>query len=65
LARAAKLLPLSALGFTQFIGPTLQFILGLFVFKENFPGYYFTAFVFIWTAVILYIISLKLAAAYG
>jgi chloramphenicol-sensitive protein RarD len=64
-ARAAKLLPLSALGFTQFIGPTLQFILGLFVFRENFPVHYFVAFVFIWIAVILYIISLRLAAVSG
>ena len=58
-ARGAKLLPLSALGFTQFIGPTLQFMLGLFVFGETFPPRYFAAFTLIWTAVILYIISLK------
>jgi len=61
-ARSAKLLPLSALGFTQFINPTLQFALGLFVFKEAFPAHNFVAFIFIWTAVIVYIVSLKLAA---
>jgi chloramphenicol-sensitive protein RarD len=60
-AQGAKLLPLSALGFTQFISPTLQFILGLFVFREAFPPHYFAAFAFIWTAVILYIVSLGLA----
>jgi chloramphenicol-sensitive protein RarD len=61
-AQGAKLLPLSTLGFTQFISPTLQFVLGLFVFKENFPTHHFVAFIFIWTAVIFYIVSLKLAA---
>jgi len=58
-AHGAKLLPLSTLGFTQFINPTLQFALGLFVFKENFPAHNFVAFIFIWTAVIVYIVSLK------
>ena len=58
-AQGAKLLPLSALGFTQFISPTLQFTVGLFVFHEAFPPRYFAAFGFIWTAVILYVISLS------
>jgi chloramphenicol-sensitive protein RarD len=57
-AHGAKMLPLSTLGFTQFINPTLQFALGLFVFKENFPIYNFVAFIFIWTAVVFYIVSL-------
>jgi chloramphenicol-sensitive protein RarD len=58
-AQGAKLLPLSTLGFIQFINPTLQFMFGLFVFKENFPAHNFVAFIFIWTAVIVYIMSLK------
>jgi len=58
-ALGAKLLPLSTLGFMQFISPTLQFALGLFVFGENFPPHHFAAFGIIWIAVILYIISLK------
>jgi len=58
-AHGAKMLPLSTLGFTQFISPTLQFALGLFVFKENFPAHNFVAFIFIWTAVIFYIVSLR------
>ena len=58
-AHGTKLLPLSALGFTQFINPTMQFVLGLFVFGETFPPRYFVTFGFIWTAVILYIVSLK------
>ena len=58
-AKGAKLLPLSALGFTQFISPTLQFLLGLLVFGEAFPPHHFAAFGLIWTAAILYILSLK------
>jgi len=57
--RGAKLLPLSTIGFTQFIGPTLQFLIGLFVFGEAFPLYYFAAFVLIWIAVVLYVVSLR------
>jgi chloramphenicol-sensitive protein RarD len=62
-AHGAKLLPLSALGFTPFISPTLNFVVGLFVFREAFPLHNFVAFGFIWTAVIIYIISLRLESA--
>ena len=62
-AQGAKLLPLSALGFAQFINPTMQFLLGLFIFGEAFSFRYFVTFAFIWTAVILYIISLRLDRA--
>jgi len=58
-AKGAKLLPLSTLGFIQFIAPTLTFLVGVFVFRESFPLHDFIVFGFIWTAVILYIISLK------
>ena len=58
-AQGAKQLPLSTLGFLQFISPTIQFVLGLFVFGETFPPHHFAAFALIWAAVIIYIISLK------
>ena len=57
--RGAKLLPLSTLGFIQFIAPTLTFLTGVFVFHESFPLHNFIVFGFIWTAVVLYIVSLK------
>jgi len=57
--RSAKLLPLSTIGFIQFIGPTLQFLIGLFVFGEDFPPYYFAAFALIWVSVVLYVASLR------
>ena len=61
-SQGAKLIPLSTIGFTQFLSPTLQFIIGLFIFGESFPLQYFIAFVFIWSAGILYIVSLRSAA---
>ena len=57
--KGAKILPLSTLGFVQFLSPTLSFITGYFIFHESFPIQNFIAFGFIWTAAILYIISLK------
>ncbi|MCL1994345.1 MAG: EamA family transporter RarD [Spirochaetes bacterium] len=56
--RAAKLLPLSTLGFIQFLSPTMAFLLGYFVFREAFPWYNFIAFGFIWAAVIVFVVSL-------
>ena len=57
--RAAKLLPLSTVGFCQFIAPTLQFSIGVFIYGEAFPLHNAIAFSFIWFAVVLYIISIK------
>ena len=58
-ARGTKILPLSTVGFLQFFSPTLQFLMGYFVFAEYFPLRYFIAFAFIWAAVIIYMISLR------
>jgi chloramphenicol-sensitive protein RarD len=57
-AKSAKLLPLSTLGFIQFVAPTLTFLTGVFIFRESFPPHNFIVFGFIWAAAILYIISL-------
>ena len=59
-SKSAKILPLSTIGFIQFLGPTIQFLLGLFLFKENFTPEKFIAFGCVWFAVILYIISLRI-----
>jgi chloramphenicol-sensitive protein RarD len=58
-ARGARLLPLSALGFIQFISPTLQFLAGVFVFGETVPPPHFIAFACVWAAALLYIASFK------
>ena len=59
-SQGAKMLPLSTLGFCQFITPTMAFITGLLIFGEYFPPRNFIAFGFIWAAVIVYIISLNM-----
>ena len=57
-AKGAKLLPLSALGFLQFINPTILFFLGVFAFGEEFSPKMLWAFGCIWIAVGLYCFSL-------
>lgn len=53
-ALAAKRLKLSTIGMMQYIGPTLQFLIALFVFKEAFSPVHAVAFGFIWTALVIF-----------
>lgn len=53
----ARRIPLSLTGFIQYVGPTLMFILGIFVFKEPFDVDQLITFVFIWLGIIVYSIS--------
>ncbi|WP_367121288.1 EamA family transporter RarD [Staphylococcus capitis] len=53
----AKRMPLSLTGFIQYVGPTIMFILGIFVFKEKFDVHQLITFIFIWIGIILYSIS--------
>lgn len=53
-ALAAKRLKLSTIGMMQYIGPTLQFLIALFVFKEAFSLTHAIAFGFIWTALVIF-----------
>ncbi|MBT2829345.1 EamA family transporter RarD [Staphylococcus coagulans] len=50
-------IPLSLMGFIQYIGPTIIFVLGILVFKEPFNVDQFITFCFIWTGIVIYIIS--------
>ncbi len=52
-AIAAKRLTLSTIGFMQFIGPTMQFLLGVY-FGEQLTPAYAACFVLIWIAALLY-----------
>lgn len=56
-AIAAKRLRLSTLGMMQYIGPTLQFLISVFVFKEVFGVTHGVAFALIWTALIVFTID--------
>ncbi|MGA1341472.1 MAG: EamA family transporter RarD [Hyphomonas sp.] len=53
-ALAAKRLKLSTVGMMQYIGPTLQFLIAIFVFKEAFTMSHAVAFGCIWTALVIF-----------
>lgn len=53
----AKRIPLSLTGFIQYVGPTLMFLIGIFLFKEPFDLDQLITFIFIWVGIIIYSIS--------
>ncbi|MFN4024347.1 MAG: EamA family transporter RarD [Hyphomonas sp.] len=53
-ALAAKRLRLSTIGMMQYIGPTIQFLIAVFVFREPFGSVHAVAFGFIWLALIVF-----------
>ena len=53
-AYGARKIPYSTLGFIQYIAPTFQFLLGVYLFKEDFSIEKLIGFAFIWLALILY-----------
>jgi chloramphenicol-sensitive protein RarD len=53
-AYGARLIPLSTVGLVQYIGPTLQFLIGVLVFHEPFPRERAIGFVLIWLALAIY-----------
>lgn len=56
-AAATRRLPLSAIGMFQYIAPTLQFLLAVFLFGEHFTQVHALAFGLIWTAVALFLLE--------
>jgi len=53
-AAAAQRVPLSMLGLLQYIAPTLQFLIGVFILKEPFSVSSLIGYAIIWLALILY-----------
>ena len=53
-AYGARLIPYSTIGIVQYIGPTLQFLIGVFVFHEAFTAERAVGFVMIWAALAIY-----------
>ncbi len=51
---SARKIPLSMMGFIQYITPTLQFLLGVFVYFEPFPIARLVGFCVIWLALLVY-----------
>ncbi len=58
-AQAAKCLPLSTLGFFQYLAPSIALLLGIFLFKEEFSKVDFISFGLIWMALGIYSFSRK------
>ena len=56
-AYGARLIPLSTVGLVQYIGPTLQLLIGVLVFHEPFSRNRAVGFVMIWTALAIYAVD--------
>ncbi|MDD2457978.1 MAG: EamA family transporter RarD [Eubacteriales bacterium] len=56
-AYSAKRIPLSTLGITQYIAPTMMFFFGIFVYHEPFSLINGISFAFIWLALAIYSLS--------
>jgi chloramphenicol-sensitive protein RarD len=60
-ASAAKQIPLTIVGLLQYIAPTLQFLIGVFVYKEEFKFTTFIGFSIVWLALIIFAVENYLA----
>jgi chloramphenicol-sensitive protein RarD len=59
---AARRLPLSTLGFLQYLGPSCQFVLAVFVYDEPVAHERLLAFVFIWIGLAVFSVDLVRAS---
>ncbi len=53
-ASAAKQIPLTMIGVLQYIAPTIQFLLGVFLYKEEFDRAHFIGFAIVWVALVIF-----------
>ncbi|MGC8856416.1 MAG: EamA family transporter RarD [Anaerolineae bacterium] len=53
-ASAARSIPLTMVGILQYIAPTLQFMLGVFVYKEPFDHAHLIGFSIVWLALVIF-----------
>ena len=53
-AAAVRLIPLSLIGILQYIAPTLQFLIGVLIFKEPFTSTLLIGFGLVWAALIVF-----------
>ena len=60
-ASSAKQIPLTIVGLLQYIAPTLQFLIGVFVYKEPFDLAHFIGFAIVWVALIIFAVESYLA----
>jgi chloramphenicol-sensitive protein RarD len=60
-ASAAKSIPLWVVGLLQYIAPTIQFLLGVFLYKEPFSQHQLIGFGIVWAALIVFVVENYLA----
>jgi chloramphenicol-sensitive protein RarD len=53
-ASAAKQIPLSMLGILQYLAPTIQFLIGVFVYREPFDQSRLVGFTIVWLALVIF-----------
>lgn len=53
-AAGARKITMTSLGILQYIAPTLQFLIGVFIYHESFPASRFRGFLIIWIALVIY-----------
>ena len=58
---SAQLIPLTAIGILQYLAPTMQFLIGVFVYNEPFTIERLIGFCIIWLALIVYTVESLLA----
>lgn len=56
-ANGVRRIPLSMVGFLQYLSPSLNLILGVLVFKEEFTTIHYISFGLIWFALLIYTLS--------
>ncbi len=56
-AKGAQKIPLSLLGFLQYISPTITLLLGIFVYQEHFSKIQLVSFMLIWLALTIFSLS--------
>ncbi|WP_017753966.1 EamA family transporter RarD [Calidifontibacillus oryziterrae] len=61
-AEGAKRITLSLIGFLQYISPTINLIIGVFILREHFSHTHLIAFSFIWVALAVYSVSRSIVA---
>jgi len=57
-ASAARRLPLTYLGLTQYLAPILQFLIGVFVLQESMPAARWWGFGLVWIALVILTIDM-------
>lgn len=56
--KATTLIPLSVVGFMQYLSPTLQLIIGITIYRESFSMFHFISFGLVWVGLIIFSYSM-------